>query len=72
MKGFLSYFFTFQLFKSRGNSNGLLLFHCFFDIIIDVNMEGEEDGSGTDGQDDVVDTQLPSSLTQFFSSRLTL
>ncbi|KAF9292637.1 hypothetical protein BGZ68_000041 [Mortierella alpina] len=38
----------------------------------DVNMEGEEDGSGADGQDDVVDTQLPSSLTQFFSSRLTL
>ncbi|KAF9936435.1 hypothetical protein BGZ67_002382 [Mortierella alpina] len=38
----------------------------------DVNMDGEENGSGDDGQDDVVDTQLPSSLAQFFSSRLTL
>ncbi|CAO3571143.1 unnamed protein product [Mortierella alpina] len=38
----------------------------------DVNMDGEENGSSVDGQDDVVDTQLPSSLAQFFSSRLTL
>ncbi|KAF9967739.1 hypothetical protein BGZ70_008400 [Mortierella alpina] len=42
------------------------------EAVTDVNMDGEENGSGVDGQDDVVDTQLPSSLAQFFSSRLTL